>query len=91
MTKELVIGLLTVFLLLVSCSEVPAVLPEKQCSRDVDCVPAQCCHSSDAVNKNYAPTCGGFFCTLECAPNTLDCGQGEIKCREGKCIVVITH
>lgn len=82
----MMVGLLVVFLLIVSCSEIPAVSPEKQCSVDADCVLAQCCHAVDAVAKNYAPDCRGTFCTLECVPNTLDCGQGEIKCSSGKCI-----
>lgn len=90
MNKEMVIGLLAVFLLIVSCSPIPAVPQEKQCSRDADCVPAQCCHAADAVNRNDAPDCSGTFCTLECAPNTLDCGQGEIKCSAGQCVVQLT-
>lgn len=88
--KKVVIGVvLCLLLLVVSCSPV-TVPPEKQCSSDSDCVPVQCCHPTDAVHKKYAPDCSGTFCTLECAPNTLDCGQGEIKCSAGQCVVQLT-
>jgi len=62
---------------------------EKKCSVDDDCVAATCCHASEAVNVNYAPNCGGVFCTQECVPGTLDCGQGEINCVDGRCTVII--
>lgn len=73
---------------LISCttSEIP---PEKQCSVDEDCVPAECCHPTDVVNKNYAPDCAGIFCTMDCQGGTLDCQQGEIKCLQGECQAVI--
>ena len=75
--------LLSIFLL--SCT--PA---EKQCSTDNDCVPAQCCHANDAVNKEYGPDCSGRLCTLQCEPGTIDCGQGEIQCVAGECRAVLT-
>ncbi len=56
-----------------------------QCATDADCVPAACCHPKDAVNKAFAPNCEGIACTLECAPETLDCGQGEVKCVDNEC------
>ncbi|MEK6968871.1 MAG: hypothetical protein AABW48_00405 [Nanoarchaeota archaeon] len=69
-------------LFLVSCT--PA---EKTCAADADCVPAQCCHPTDAVNLEYEPDCSNVACTMDCKPETLDCGQGEIKCLSGKCTV----
>lgn len=74
-----------VMLFLLSCAP-----PEKQCAADSDCVPAQCCHASDAVNKEYGPNCSGRLCTLQCEPGTIDCGQGEIKCVSGQCQAVVT-
>ncbi len=70
------------FLLSCTFQEVPG---EKKCRSDGDCVPASCCHANDSVNVKFAPDCSEMFCTLECAPETLDCGQGEIKCVEGQC------
>lgn len=75
---------LIVCLFVVSC--VPA---EKQCAVDTDCVKAMCCHANDAVNKEFAPECQGKICTLECVEGTTDCGQGDIKCVEEQCRVVL--
>ncbi|MBI2666498.1 hypothetical protein HYX13_02705 [Candidatus Woesearchaeota archaeon] len=84
---------LVVSFILVSCnpslsSQIPA---EKQCVFDSDCVPAGCCHPADAVNKDFAPDCSETFCTMECAPNTLDCGQGEVKCVDKRCVAVLEN
>jgi len=84
-SKLTIISVLTLIILLTSC----APDNSKQCVQDSDCVPAQCSHATDAVNKDAAPDCQGKSWTLDCAPNTLDCGQGEIKCLKNKCAVVI--
>jgi len=74
-------------LALVSCtSNIPL---EKQCSVDSDCVPAVCCHADDAVNGQYAPDCSDVLCSQSCEPDTLDCGQGEIRCIDNTCTAVI--
>ena len=65
--------------------------PRKQCSSDQDCVPATCCHPTDAVNREFAPNCHGVFCTEVCEPNTIDCGQGEIKCIDNICQAVLNN
>ncbi|MCK4589002.1 MAG: hypothetical protein KAT77_01045 [Nanoarchaeota archaeon] len=62
---------------------------EAECSVDADCVAATCCHASEAVPLSQAPDCADIFCTTECVPGTLDCGQGEIKCLDGKCEAII--
>ena len=62
---------------------------DKRCSGDEDCTAATCCHASDAVNLEYAPDCTDMFCTQECEAGTLDCGQGEIKCVNGKCEAIV--
>lgn len=85
--------LLLVVLLLfaVSCTPAePSVPAEKQCQTDDDCVPSACCHPAEAVNKAYAPDCRGILCSMECAPGTLDCGQGEVKCIKKECRAVIS-
>ncbi len=78
--------LLVIILLLVSCTSIP---PEKQCSADTDCVPNACCHAADAVNRANILDCSSMLCTSECEPNTLDCGQGELKCVQGECQVIL--
>lgn len=78
--------LIAVLVLVVSCSSIP---PEQRCTLDSDCVPAACCHAIDVVSKGYAPNCDDVICTLECQPDTLDCGQGKIQCLKNKCTVVL--
>ena len=57
------------------------------CKMDEDCVPAQCCHPTSCINKDYKPDCSGIVCTMECAPNTMDCGQGKCVCVDNTCQV----
>lgn len=59
----------------------------EQCTVDADCVPAQCCHPTSAVNSAYAPNCAAVLCTASCE-GPLDCGAGEIKCVSNRCTVV---
>lgn len=82
--KTAIISVLVILISVASCAPSPL-----ECSQDSDCVPAQCCHATNAVSKDEAPNCQGKICTLNCAPNTLDCGQGEIKCIQNECTVVI--
>ena len=53
-----------------------------------ECVPASCCHATECVLKNKAPNCDGMFCTMNCEPDTLDCGQGSCEFVNGKCEVI---
>ena len=85
---KLSVGLF-LLLLLYSCTPDTIKNLQKECSIDSDCIPAQCCHATDALNKAAAPDCKNIFCTEECKPGTLDCGQGEIKCVENSCVVII--
>ena len=82
--KWTLVILLLVFLFLLSCT--PST-PE--CTVDKDCVPASCCHPSDAVARENAPDCRGVLCTADCQSGTLDCNQGEIKCIKNKCAAVL--
>ncbi|MBI4979955.1 hypothetical protein HZC30_00180 [Candidatus Woesearchaeota archaeon] len=89
--KKYIIGLLVISLVFViACTQTKTIPENKSCAVDTDCVPAGCCHVNDSVNLKYAPKCEGMLCTMECVPNTLDCGQGEIKCVEGECKAMIT-
>ncbi len=76
--------LLIPLIFLVACS----APTEKVCSVDSDCIAAQCCHATDAVNKENAPDCSGQLCTMNCEEGTLDCGQGSVKCASGSCEAV---
>jgi hypothetical protein len=58
------------------------------CHRDVECVPARCCHPASCVHRSLHPTCRGISCSLECRPGTLDCGQGHCGCRAGSCVAI---
>ena len=82
--KMILITAVFTALFLLSCTP-----SEKQCSVDADCVPAGCCHATDAINKEYASSCNGVLCTMECEPTTIDCGQGDIKCVQNECTVVL--
>ncbi|MBI4152203.1 hypothetical protein HY495_00700 [Candidatus Woesearchaeota archaeon] len=68
-----------------SCSSIPA---EQRCSLDADCVPDACCHAAGVVNAQFAPDCSETLCTLECRPETLDCGFGKIQCVKNECVVI---
>ncbi len=85
MTKKL---FLIVFLFVLTAC-VPTIPDKKYCVADTDCVPATCCHPSDAVNRVVAPNCKMIDCSMECSHGTIDCGQGEIKCVNNECKAVI--
>ncbi len=82
--KKILVLMLVIFL--ISCT--PQTSPETFCEHASDCVPAECCHATSAVNKEYAPDCDGVMCTLDCQEGTLDCGFGEIECIQNQCTVV---
>ena len=82
MNKILIILVIVVSIFLISCN--PTV---QQCSIDADCMPAQCCHPTGAIDQAHAPDCSGVVCTMSCE-GPLDCGQGEVKCVSHKCSVV---
>lgn len=54
------------------------------CSTDADCVPATCCHATACVAVADAPDCAAVMCTMNCEPNTMDCGGGCV-CQSGAC------
>ncbi|MEK6845535.1 MAG: hypothetical protein AABY26_02145 [Nanoarchaeota archaeon] len=83
------VGLLFMGLfLLASCTKTVDWSPQT-CVKDSDCVPTTCCHANESVNKESAPNCTSQFCTSECVPDTLDCGQGNLQCISGKCQITI--
>ena len=52
------------------------------------CVPATCCHPTQCVPESQAPNCSDIFCTQECQPGTMDCGQGYCGVVDNKCAVI---
>ena len=84
--KKILFVLLVLTIFLVACSsEVPK---EKQCKVDVDCVPNKCCGATDGVNVDSGPDCEGILCAAVCNPDTIDCGNGQIKCVDNACTAV---
>ena len=55
------------------------------CEVNSDCVPASCCHPNSCINKDNAPSCFQIMCSQNCAPNSLDCGQGSCQCINNQC------
>lgn len=56
----------------------------EECSSDIDCAPASCCHADSCVPINNKPECGRMFCSEECS-SILDCGNGHCACVNNKC------
>ena len=65
------------------------ILNSVYCNEDSDCVPSECCHPKSCVNVGFKPDCSGIFCSMECAPGTMDCGQGSCGCVKNKCTAAI--
>jgi hypothetical protein len=61
--------------------------PGGECVVDADCVPASCCHATSCVPAAQKPDCSDAMCTMQCEPNTLDCGGG-CACEAGSCKAV---
>lgn len=83
-----VLLMLTLAIFLASCLRGGGESPSA-CAKDSDCVSSTCCHANESVNRESGPSCTGQFCTSECVPNTLDCGQGNLQCVSGKCQITI--
>jgi len=86
MRKVFILLALLSVVFIVGCGS--SVSKELQCESDLDCVPNACCHADGTVNKASAQDCSGMLCTAECVPNTIDCGQADLKCIEGQCQVI---
>jgi len=59
-----------------------------ECAVDADCVPASCCHPASCVPAAQKPDCTDVMCTMQCAPDTLDCG-GRCACDAGSCKAIL--
>lgn len=59
--------------------------PGATCATDADCAPAECCHASSCGSAAQKPDCRAVLCSMECRPNTFDCGGGGCLCRGGRC------
>ena len=80
------VRVLVVLLLLFIVACTPPIDVKEQCAADNDCVAAQCCHATAAVNRDFAPNCHGLLCTQDCVSGSADCG-GKIQCQHGRCVV----
>ena len=89
-----IVFVMILVIILVSCSpkeDKPITDPNDDinenlsCNEDSDCVPAGCCHPTSCINKDFKEDCSDIFCSMECAPDTMDCGQGRCICEENKC------
>ncbi|GEM_PF-1306196 len=79
-----VVGVLASFVL----NDVDDVKPYKDyCEVKEDCVPAECCHPENAVNKYYSPNCTDVACTAVCG-GPLECGAGAIDCIDNHCKII---
>jgi|GEM_PF-3120800 len=58
------------------------------CAVDADCVPASCCHASTCAPVGEKPDCAAVSCTMDCQPNTMDCG-GRCACEAGSCKAIL--
>jgi len=83
-----IIILIILAVFLIGCTSVKVPPKEQQCTSDYDCAAAECCHASECVPAADAPDCSGIFCTQECVPGTMDCGQGYCACADGVCKAV---
>lgn len=94
MKKEIVIGALFVVglivlgILIFSREDNKLGEADKECRQDLECAPDLCCHASSCTSAGLAPNCDGIRCTMECAPETLDCNQATCKCVNNKCLAV---
>ncbi len=86
---KLIVLISLLFLVAIGASCTSSIPLEKKCVTDTDCAAASCCHATDALNKLYAPNCQNAMCTMSCEPDTLDCGQGSVKCIQEQCKVVM--
>ncbi|NQV91095.1 hypothetical protein HQ489_01335 [Candidatus Woesearchaeota archaeon] len=87
--KTTIVILLILTIFLASCtSEIPS---EKVCKVDADCVPNKCCGADDGVNIDGGPDCQGILCAAVCNPDTIDCGNGQIKCVNKACTAVFNN
>jgi len=84
--RKYLLFLVFIMVFVSGCSGVPADI---ECSKDSDCVPASCCHPDSCVPAGEAPNCEGMMCTMECKPDTMDCGQGDCKCINNKCKAIL--
>jgi putative hemolysin len=86
--------LMLIILIIIGCQDkqnnvTPNISENLLCSQDSDCAAADCCHAKSCVNQNFKKDCSGRFCTMNCEPGTLDCGQGICACQNKQCVALI--
>jgi hypothetical protein len=65
--------------------------PALSCEVDADCVPEQACHPTSCISVEARGAIEPSFCTEECRPETMDCGQGSCQCINKQCGVVMNE
>jgi hypothetical protein len=91
--KKVFYVIIVLVILLVALMIAPKYLPKtmgknnETCYSNSDCVPTSCCHASSCILESKKPNCTGIYCTMDCKPDTLDCGQASCECLKGKCEV----
>jgi hypothetical protein len=100
MNKLIFIVFLIILLVLAGCNETEnkSLIDNNNqidntltCRTDSDCVPQGCCHSKSCVNKEYKSNCFDVLCSMNCEPNSLDCGQGSCQCINNQCEAVFNE
>ena len=88
--KKYLLFLVFAIVFVSGCYNAPTEIDlEAECSYDQDCVPASCCHSTECVPAGEAQNCKGMMCTMECRPDTMDCGQGFCRCINNECKAIL--
>lgn len=82
----IIAGLIWIALNIKSTGVPPLITPET-CYVDEDCVPKQCCHPTECVNRDYALDCGKILCSMSCE-GPLDCNAGRCGCVNHRCKVI---
>jgi len=83
----LLIGLFAITLFFIQQPEIS----EDIVKHDESCIPAECCHPKTCLDINEKPDCDDIYCTQECSPDTMDCGQGSCQRINGECQAVYNN
>ena len=86
----LIVSVIGIILAMFIFQQSPTPNTETACSTDTDCVPAESCHPTTCINEEFK-VYSEVYCTTDCAPGTLDCGQGSFACVNNVCGVIMNE
>jgi|TARA_B100002003_G_C14060235_1_gene510411 hypothetical protein len=97
--NKLIFVLVLTSIILLSCSNIDNSQTDNDiinqetltCEVNEDCVPKGCCHPDSCVNQDYKSDCFRIACSENCAPDSLDCGQGSCQCINNQCEAVFNE